>query len=187
MLRYETFTSAIFVQYESALDRTLGATMSLVLVALALSIVATEALTRGRSKYYTSGTGAPRPTALVQLGRWRWPSLIFCASIVSVSLAFPISILGYWLFRGVSAGEPLLILWGGCPQLVVRLGPGRRGYGYGGITRSCVCCPLPRHHQCPAGKGDVHWFRFTRNRHRPLVGVLSVSTTPHRYIKRRAC
>ena len=112
LLRYETFTWAIFIQYESALDRTLGAAMSLVLAALALSIVATEALTRGRSRYYTSGPGAARPTPPVRLGRWRWPSLIFCASIVAVSLAFPISVLAYWLFRGVSAGEPLLILWG---------------------------------------------------------------------------
>ena len=112
LLRYETFTWAIFVQYESALDRTLGATMSLVLVALALLIVGTEVFSRGRSKYYTGGRGAPRPTALVQLGWWRWPSLIFCSLVVSVSLAFPISILAYWLFRGVSAGEPLLILWG---------------------------------------------------------------------------
>ena len=112
LLRYETFTWAIFIQYESALDRTLGAAMSLVLAALALGIVAAEALTRGRSRYYTSGPGAARPTPPVRLGRWRWPSLIFCASIVAISLAFPISVLAYWLFRGVSAGEPLLILWG---------------------------------------------------------------------------
>ena len=112
LLRYETFTWAIFIQYESALDRTLGAAMSLVLAALALGIMAAEALTRGRSRYYTSGPGAARPTPPVRLGRWRWPSLIFCASIVAISLAFPISVLAYWLFRGVSAGEPLLILWG---------------------------------------------------------------------------
>ena len=112
LLRYETFTWAIFVQYESALDRTLGATMSLVLVPLALIIVGAEVFTRGRSKYYTSGPGTPRPTAPINLGWWRWPSLMFCALVVSVSLAFPISVLAYWLFRGVSAGEPLLILWG---------------------------------------------------------------------------
>ena len=112
LLRYETFTWAIFIQYESALDRTLGAVMSLVLVAIALGIVATEVLTRGRSRYYTSGPGAERPAEPVLLGRWRWPSLFFCGSVVSISLLFPMSVLGYWLFRGVSAGEPLLILWG---------------------------------------------------------------------------
>ena len=111
LLRYETFTWAIFIQYESTLDRTLGAAMSLALVALALAIVAGEALTRGRSRYYTSGPGTIRPPALVRLGNWRWPSLVFCASVISVSLLVPVSILGYWLFRGVSAGEPLLILW----------------------------------------------------------------------------
>ena len=57
LLRYETFTSAIFVQYGSALDRTLGAAMSLVLVALALSLVAGEAFTRGGARYYTTGAG----------------------------------------------------------------------------------------------------------------------------------
>ena len=112
LLRYETFTWAIFVQYEGALDRTLGAAMSLVLVAVALGIVAAEALTRGGARYYTSGPGTPRPTNLVNLGRWRWPSLVFCASVVSAALAFPISVLGYWLFRGVSSGEPFLIQWG---------------------------------------------------------------------------
>ena len=121
MLRYETFTSAIFVQYESALDRTLGATMSLVLVALALSIVATEALTRGRSKYYTSGTGAPRPTALVQLGRWRWPSLIFCASHSLRISGLPHIHSGLLAVSGRFGRRTLTDFVGGCPQLVVRL------------------------------------------------------------------
>ena len=111
LLRYETFTWAIFVEYESNLDRTLGAAMSLVLVALALAMVAGEALTRGRSRYYSSGPGTTRPPALVRLGRWRWPSLALCAIVISTSLLVPMSILGYWLFRGVSAGEPLLIDW----------------------------------------------------------------------------
>ena len=111
LLRYETFTSAIFVQYESALDRTLGAAMSLALVVLALGIVSGEAFTRGRWRYFSLGPGTTRPPALVRLGKWRWPSLAFCGSVVSVSLLLPMSILGYWLFRGVSAGEPFLILW----------------------------------------------------------------------------
>jgi len=111
LLRYETFTWAIFVQYGSALDRTLGAAMSLVLVALALSMVAGEAFTRGGARYYTTGPGASRPSAVVKLGRWLWPSLAFCGIVVSASLLVPMSILGYWVFRGVSAGEPLLFQW----------------------------------------------------------------------------
>ncbi len=111
LLRYETFTWAIFIEYESSLDRTLGAAMSLALVVLALAIVAGEAFTRGRSRYYSSGPGTTRPPVRVRLGYWRWPSLLFCGSVVSVSLLVPMSVLGYWLFRGLSAGEPLLIQW----------------------------------------------------------------------------
>ena len=43
---------------------------------------------------------------------WRWPSLAFCGAVVSVSLLVPMSILVYWLYRGVAADEPFLILWG---------------------------------------------------------------------------
>ena len=111
LLRYETFTWAIFVQYESALDRTLGAGLSLSLVALALAIVGLELVSRGRARYYSSSISASRPPATVRLGRWRWPAVAFCSSVVAVSLAAPMSILGYWVVRGISNGEPLDVVW----------------------------------------------------------------------------
>ena len=110
LLRYETFTWAIYIQYESAFDRNIAAILSLVLVTLAMAILVVEALTRGRSRYYRSGAGVARMPGLVRLGRWRWPALAFCTSIVAFSLAMPMSILGYWVARGVSAGEPLHFL-----------------------------------------------------------------------------
>ena len=111
LLRYETFTWAIFVQYESALDRTLGAGMSLSLVVLALAIVGMEVFSRGRARYYSSSSSASRPPSTVRLGRWRWPALAFCSAVVAVSLAAPMSILGFWVVRGFSAGEPLNLVW----------------------------------------------------------------------------
>ena len=112
LLRYETFTWAIFVQYETALDRTLAAALSLVLVVVALGLVGSEALSRGRSRYYRGDQGAARPASLVPLGRWRWAALAFCSAVVLNSLVLPTGVLGYWVVRGVSAGEPFLILWG---------------------------------------------------------------------------
>ena len=112
LLRYETFTWAIYIQYDSAFDRSIAAVLSLVLVALAMAILVAEALTRGRSQYYRSGVGVARLPGLVRLGRWRWPALALCTAVVLFSLAMPMSILGYWVARGVSAGEPLQFLWG---------------------------------------------------------------------------
>ena len=111
LLRYETFTWAIFSQYESSLDRTLGAGLSLVLVALALALVASEFLTRGRSRYYTASSSAVRPATVVRLGRWKWPALGTCALVTAVALGLPMGILVYWVVRGVLAGEPLDPLW----------------------------------------------------------------------------
>ncbi len=111
LMRYETFTWAIFTQYESALDRTLGAGLSLALIVLALAWVALEFMSRGRSRYYSSSSGTTRPPPIVSLGRWRWPSLGFCATITLFSLGLPVGILVYWVVRGVAAGEPLDPVW----------------------------------------------------------------------------
>lgn len=112
LLRYETFTWAIFVQYESGLERTLGAAMSLALAALALGIVGLEFVSRGRSRYYRSAPGTPRPGSMVRLGRWRWPALAFCSAVLAIGLALPASVLLFWAVRGISAGEPFVLLWG---------------------------------------------------------------------------
>ena len=110
LLRYETFTWAIFTQYESSLDRTLGAGLSLALALLAMGWVALEFLSRGRSRYY-SAAGAARPAPPVRLGPWRWPALTLCASVTALALGLPVAILIYWVIRGVIAGESLEILW----------------------------------------------------------------------------
>ncbi|MEE8373359.1 MAG: iron ABC transporter permease [Dehalococcoidia bacterium] len=111
LLRYETFTWAIYLQYQTSFDRMAAAALSLVLVVVAVIILVTEVRTRGRSQYHRSTVGVARPPACTRLGRWRWPALGFCAMIVLVALIMPISVLSYWLVRGVSAGEPLNVVW----------------------------------------------------------------------------
>ncbi|MEC8960560.1 MAG: ABC transporter permease subunit, partial [Chloroflexota bacterium] len=44
-------------------------------------------------------------------GRWKWPAVAFCTSIIAVSLVAPMSVLGYWVARGISAGEPFNLVW----------------------------------------------------------------------------
>ena len=111
LLHYETFTWAIFMQYDSALDRTLGAGLSLVLVVLALWVIALELVSRGRARFYSSSSSAIRPPTIVPLGRLKWPAVGFCTSITAVSLVAPMSVLGYWVARGISAGEPFNLVW----------------------------------------------------------------------------
>lgn len=111
ILKYETFTWAIYTQYESVFGRNLASTLSLVLVGVALLILLGEQKMRGKEKYYRSGVGVSRPLSVVRLGRWRWPALSFCGGIVMTALGGPMLILAYWAIRGVAAGEPLALLW----------------------------------------------------------------------------
>ncbi|MDE2900458.1 MAG: iron ABC transporter permease [Chloroflexota bacterium] len=112
LLRYETFTWAIYLQYETAFNRALAAGLSLVMIAAALSLVVLEAQARGRSRYYRAATGAARPASLVQLGPWRWPAFAFAAAVTALSLGMPLALLAYWAVRGIAAGETVELLWG---------------------------------------------------------------------------
>ncbi len=111
LLRFNSFTRVIFLQYETAFDRTLAAASSLVLVMVALALLVIEARARGRSQYHRASAGAARRTAILHLGRWRWPAIMFMGTIVAFALAAPMAVLGYWLTRGVQAGEPLGFVW----------------------------------------------------------------------------
>lgn len=111
LLRYETFTLAIYLQYQTSFDRMAAAALSLVLVALAIIILVIDARTQGRARYHRSAAGVTRPQVYAKLGRWRWPAFGFCAFVSLVTLVMPMSILTYWAMRGVFAAEPLRQVW----------------------------------------------------------------------------
>ena len=111
LLRYQTFTWAIFIQYETAFDRSIAAGLSLALTALALALLVAESRSRGRAAYHRVTPGTARALRVVRLGGWRWPAAAFAGCVVALSLAAPMAVLGYWVVRGVSAGEPLDLLW----------------------------------------------------------------------------
>ena len=111
LLRYETFTWAIYLQYQTSFDRMVAAALSLVLVAVAVIILFAEVRTRGRAQYHRVSVGVERLAGFIKLGGWRWPAFGLCALIVLLSLIMPMSILGYWLVRGVSSGEPFNVVW----------------------------------------------------------------------------
>ena len=72
LLRYQTFTTTIMIQYESSLDRTVAAVLSLVLVAFAVLLLLGEGFIRGSGAYHRSTVGAVRRSRRIDLGRWRW-------------------------------------------------------------------------------------------------------------------
>ncbi|WP_205703834.1 iron ABC transporter permease [Candidatus Chloroploca sp. Khr17] len=106
IMRFDTFTRVIYLQY-SSFDRSQAAFFALLLIGLTLVLVTFEAQTRGAARYAHASGAVARPPTIIALGRWRWPAFVFCALIVSLSLVLPLTILIYWLVRGLLAGEQM--------------------------------------------------------------------------------
>mgnify|MGYP003306441489 CR=1 FL=1 len=111
LMRYETFTWAIFSQYEGSLNRYFGALLSLILMALALVIVVSEGFMRGKSRYYTSDSNKEFAVSVVRLGNWQWVAQMYSGIICLLSLLLPCAILMYWVLQGVQGGEQIGSLW----------------------------------------------------------------------------
>ncbi len=104
ILRYDTLTRAIFVEYRSTFDRARPAVLAVVLVALTIAAIAVEQRVRGRVAWAPAGAGV-RPVPTVRLGRWRWAATAGVASVAVAGAGVPVGVLGYWAWVGVSGGE----------------------------------------------------------------------------------
>lgn len=111
LMRYDTFTRAVFVEYRSSFDRTPAAVLSLVLVVLCALVLVGEARTRGRASYHRAHAGAARTRRPVRLGRARWPATAFCGAVVAVTLVVPVAVLVAWVGRGLGQGQELGVAW----------------------------------------------------------------------------
>ena len=110
LLRYQTFTSTIMIQYESSLDRTVAAVLSLVLVGFAVLLLLGEGFIRGSGAYHRSTVGAVRSSRRIDLGRWRWVGFLVVVLPVLVGLIIPVGVLSHWLVRGLFNDQELLPL-----------------------------------------------------------------------------
>lgn len=101
IMQFDAFTRVIFVQYTSSFNRGLAAVLSLVLVVIALGLIVLERRLSCHSRNYRIGVGASRKPRPIRLGRWRFPALLFCTSLVMLGVGTPLLVLLAWLHQGV--------------------------------------------------------------------------------------
>ena len=103
LLRYETFTWAIYNQLRGSLDRHTAAGLALLLVFATLMVLAA-------ARWFEVRTGPPpasgavrsRPPRRTPLGRWRWPALGLCVAVLAPALILPVGVSLYWLLQAPS-------------------------------------------------------------------------------------
>jgi len=111
LLRYDSFTRAIYTSYRSSFDRTAAAGLSLCLTLIAVVVLVLESRARGQATLYRVGNGVRRAAPTVRLGRWRWPGLLLSSAVVVASLGVPLIVLGYWCARHVFSRPTNDHLW----------------------------------------------------------------------------
>ena len=110
LMRFDAFTRVIYAQYQGRIDRTPAAVLAMVLIVVVIFILWAEQRTRGRAKYVGDGTTGP-PKQVVLRGGAKTAAVAFLASIVTVGLVLPLTVLLLWLGRGLENGEPLDVAW----------------------------------------------------------------------------
>jgi iron(III) transport system permease protein len=94
-LRYETFSSAIFVQLSSRYDHSAASVLSSILVGVAILILWSEIGLQGKARF-TQMESNWRPAPLISLNKWRVPVFLIVVLVVCASLVTPTFVLFIW-------------------------------------------------------------------------------------------
>ncbi|WKZ40665.1 MAG: iron ABC transporter permease [Anaerolineales bacterium] len=95
LLRYETFSSAIFVQLAGRYDRSAAAVLSGVLIVLAVIILWGEIRLQGQARF-TQMDSQWRPAPTLPLKKWKVPAFLLVSLVVFSSLLVPVIVLAVW-------------------------------------------------------------------------------------------
>lgn len=109
LLRYRTFTVAIYNQFSGQVNRDSAAILSFILIALTIPLLSSEAWFNQR-RSTTSPTWKPRP--VLALGRWRWLALLLVALVALAALGLPLLVLGGYTIQGLLFPTAVDDLWG---------------------------------------------------------------------------
>src|SRR6478672_2437161 len=107
MLRFQTFTTAIYDQYKLSFDGASASMLASVLVILCLVLLVTELGLRGKGRYARVDSGAARPIPPLELGRAKWAVSGGFAALIGLALGLPLATLAYWVATGSSASFDL--------------------------------------------------------------------------------
>ncbi|MBW3563846.1 MAG: iron ABC transporter permease [Acidobacteria bacterium] len=100
IVRYNTYTLAIYNAYRALFDRSIAASLATVLILLTVIFIVIEVALLRRVR---PGPARPRPSLrTVRLGRWKAPSLVFLAILSILTVGIPIGTILHWGWRAIA-------------------------------------------------------------------------------------
>ena len=108
IVRYDTFTTAIYDAYRGLFDRTVAALLATVLALMTLVVLAAE---WAAARNAGAGGGAPsRPPAPAPLGRWKGVAILFVSSVTMLAVVVPLVAIVGWCIRAIESGTAVVAL-----------------------------------------------------------------------------
>jgi iron(III) transport system permease protein len=140
LLRFRTFTTAIYAEYTAGFAADQGALLACVLLVLCLACLLAEKLLRGQRDYARIGRGARRPPLRYHLGWARYPVLLAMLGASLVTLGVPLGSIAYWLTQNDVAAVATA---GVSPALLFTATWHSIGYGLAaGIVTTILALPV---------------------------------------------
>jgi iron(III) transport system permease protein len=103
LLRFRTFTTAIYAEYTAGFAAEQGALFACVLLILCLIFLSMETRLRGKREYARIGGGARRSPTRYRLGKARYPALAAMLCLSGVTLGVPLATIAFWLTQHSAA------------------------------------------------------------------------------------
>lgn len=100
MIRFDTFTTAIYDQFKSSYNGPAANMLAVVLVACCLALLGGEVLLRGNARYARLGSGSAGLAVKTRLGPWRWVWLLLPILTAAAGVGVPALTIGRWLLAG---------------------------------------------------------------------------------------
>ncbi len=108
LMRFETFSYALYLQYISAYDRIYAAWLALMLLALTTGALVLEYRLLKQAIFHRLGRGAAKAKSLLELGPWKWPAYTFVTVLFLGAIVLPVSSMLFWVnqtaFAKVASG-----------------------------------------------------------------------------------
>ncbi|MDZ7683516.1 MAG: hypothetical protein U5J63_17845 [Fodinibius sp.] len=97
LMRFETFSYALYLQYIAAYDRIYAAWLALMLLALTTGALVLEYKLLKKAIFHRLGRGVSKAKTYLDLGPWAIPAYTFVAVLTLVALVLPVSSIVFWV------------------------------------------------------------------------------------------
>ncbi|WP_457965567.1 iron ABC transporter permease [Arthrobacter sp. D1-29] len=124
MIRFDTFTTAIMVQFQSTFNGTAGNMLASVLVFFCLILLVLEARGRGSARYARIGSGAQAKAIRLPLHAYQVPAQLSLAALTALAFGLPLFLVLRWTLAG---GPAVWVADEFIPALLQTLGYGLAG------------------------------------------------------------